>query len=168
MRKLKVACFRYKRYYDVYVSNVPFSSNVLLSILDAFPNKRIIVLIETDANYVQTLSSIGKSIGMAEVLPHSPVPRFSAACNKRELRYLLSQVNMDDFEGMFFASVNNDIISDEVICSLDHTASSMVKEGTSDISIDIHFPENEMVISLSKEQYKAMPIEEKICSIFGK
>ena len=104
---------------------------------------------------------------MAEVLPHSPVPRFSAACSKMELRYLLNRVNMDDFEGMFFASVNNDIIPDEVICSLDHTASSMVKEGTSDISIDIHFPENEMVISLSKEKYKAMPIKEKICSIFG-
>ena len=167
MRKTKVDCFRYKRHYDVCVSNVSFSTDGLLSILDVFPNKRIIILIETDAKYVQTLSSIGKSIGMAEVISHSPVPRFSVACSKMELRCLLSQVNMDDLEGMFIASVNNDIIPDEVICSLDHIASSMVKDGISDISISIHFPENEMVISLSKEQYKVMSMKDKICSIFG-
>lgn len=80
---------------------------------------------------------------------------------------MLSQVNMDDLEGMFIASVNNDIIPDEVICSLDHIASSMVKDGISDISISIHFPENEMVISLPKEQYKVMSMKVKICSIFG-
>lgn len=167
MRKPKVVCFRYKRHCDVYVSSVPFTADGLRSILDVFPNQRIIVLIETDAKYVQTLSSIGKSIGMAEVIPRSPVPRFLACCYKMELCCLLSRVNMDDLEGMFIASVNNDIIPDEVICSLDHIASSMVKDGISDISISIHFPENEMVISLSKEQYKVMSMKDKICSIFG-
>lgn len=167
MRKPKVVCFRYKRHCDVYVSSVPFTTDGLRSILDVFPNKSIIILIETDTNYVQTLSSIGKSIGMTEVIPRSPVPRFSAACSKMELRCLLNRVNMDDFEGMFIASVNNDIIPDEIICSLDHIASSMVKDGISDISISINFSENQMVISLSKEQYKVMSIKEKILSIFG-
>ena len=82
MRKPKVACFRYKRYNDVYVSNVFFSTDVLLSILDAFPDKKIIVLIESDANYVQALSLIGKSIGIAEVMPRSHVPRFSGLATK--------------------------------------------------------------------------------------
>ena len=167
MRKTKVACFCYKRHCDVYVSNVSFASDGLQSLLDVFPSKSIIIMVETDANYVQTLSSIGKSIGMAEVIPRSPVPRFLACCYKMELCCLLSQVNIDDLEGIFIASVNNDIIPDEVICSLDHTASSMVKDGISDISVSIHFPENEMVISLSKEQYKVMSIKDKIYSIFG-
>ena len=41
MRKPKVACFRYERHCDVYVSNVWFSTGVLRSILDAFQNQRI-------------------------------------------------------------------------------------------------------------------------------
>lgn len=167
MRKTKVACFGYKRYCDVYVSNVSFSTDGLLSILDVFPNKSIIILIETDAKYVQTLSSIGKSIGMAEAISHSPVPRFSAACSKMELRCLLSRVNMDNLEGMFIANVNHDIIPDEFLCSLDRTASSVVKDGISDISISIYFPENEMVISLAKEKYEVLSIKDKIRSIFG-
>lgn len=167
MRKPKVACFRYKRHNDIYVSNVSFSTDVLLSILDAFLDEKIIVLIESDANYVQTLSSIGKSIGIAEVMLRSHVSRFSAACNKTELLCLLNRVNMDDFDGMFIASINNDIIPDELICSLDHTANFMVKEGISDISISINFPENQMVISLSKGKYEVMSIKDKICSILG-
>lgn len=166
MRRPKVACFRYKRHNDVYVSYVSFSADVLLSILDTFLDQKIIVLIESDANYVETLSLIGKSIGI-EVMLCSHVSRFSVACNKTELLCLLNRVNMDDFEGMFIANINNDIIPDEVICSLEHTANSMVKDGISDVSISINFPENQMVISLSKEKYEVMSIKDKICSIFG-
>lgn len=167
MRKPKVACFRYRRHNDVYVSNVSFSTDVLLSILDAFLDQKIIVLIESDANDVQTLSSIGKSIGIAEAMLRSHVSRFSVACNKTELLCLLNRVNIDDFEGMFIASINNDIVPDELICSLGHTAKSVVKNGISDISISINFPENQMVISLSKKKYEVMAIKDKICSIFG-
>jgi len=83
------------------------------------------------------------------------------------LHCLLNRVNMDDFEGMFIASINNAIIPEEFICSLDHTANFMVKNGVSDISISINFPENQMVISFSKEKYEVMSIKDKICSIFG-
>lgn len=69
MRKPKVVCFRYKRYNDIYVSDVSFSTDAVLSMLDAFPDQKIIVLIESDENNIQTLSSIGKSIGSA------PLPR---------------------------------------------------------------------------------------------
>lgn len=167
MRKPKVACFRYKRHNDIYVSNVSFSTDVLLSMLDAFPDQKIIVLIESDENNVQTLSSIGKSIGIAEVVSHSPVPRFSVACNKMELHCLFNRVNVNDFEGVFIASINNSIIPNELICSLAHTASSMVKDGVSDISLSINFSENQMVISFAKEKYEVMSIKDKICSIFG-
>ena len=167
MRNPKVVCFHYKRHDDIYVSNSYFSDNVLLSILNEFPDQRIIVLIESDAGCIQTLSSIGKSMGIAEVMSRSHVPRFSAACNKTELRRLLNRVNMDDFEGMFVASISNDIIPDKFICSLDHAASSMVKDGISDISVSINFPENQMVISLQKEKYEVASIKDKICSIFG-
>ena len=167
MRKPIVACFRYKRHNDVYVSNVSFSTEALLSILDVFPDQKIIVLIESDANYVQTLSLIGKSIGIAEVMLRSHVPKFSVACNKKELHSLLNRVNMDDFEGMFIASINKDIIPEEFVCSLDHAANSMVKNGISDISLSINFPENQMVISLSKAKYEVMSVKDKIRSIFG-
>ena len=167
MRKPKVACFRYKRYNDVYVSNVSFSTDGLLSMLDAFPDQKIIVLIESDENNVQTLSSIGKSIGISEVMSHFPVPRFSASCNKMELHCLFNQVNVNDFEGAFIASINNSIIPNELICSIAHTASYMVKCGMSDISLSINFPENQMVISFVKEKYEVMSIKDKICSIFG-
>lgn len=59
MRKPKVACFRYKRHNDIYVSNVSFSTDAVLSMLDAFPEQKIIVLIDSDENNIQTLSSIG-------------------------------------------------------------------------------------------------------------
>lgn len=167
MRKPKVACFRYKRHNDIYVSNVSFSTDVLLSMLDAFPDQKIIVMIESDENNIQTLSSIGKSIGIAEVASHFPVPRFSASCNKMELHCLFNQVNVNDFEGAFVASINNGIIPNELICSVAHTASSMVKRGISDISLSINFPENQMVISFTKEKYEVMSIKNKICSIFG-
>lgn len=167
MRKPKVACFRYRRHNDIYVSNVSISSDVLLPILDAFPDKKIIVLIEADENYVQTISSIGKNIGIAEPMPRSHMLRFLAACEKMELHYLLNQANMDILEGMFIASINDDVVPDEVICSFDHIASSMVKNGISDISISIDFPENQMLISLTKEKYEVM-FKNKICGIFGK
>ena len=165
MRKPKIACFRYKRHNDVYVSNVSFSTDVLLSILDAFPDQKIIVLIESDADYIQTLSSIGKSIGIVEVMPGFHVSRFTVVCNKTELLCLLNRVNMDDIEGIFIASINNIIIPDEFICSLDHTASSMVKDGMSDISISANFPENQMVISFLKEKYDVDSIKDTILSI---
>ena len=167
MRKPKVACFRYKRHNDVYVSNVSFSTDVLLSMLDAFLEQKIIVLIESDENTIQTLSSIGKSVGIVEVVSHFPVPRFSASCNKRELHCLFNQVNVNDFEGAFIASINNGIIPNELICSIAPTASSMVKCGMSDISLSINFRENQMVISFAKEKYEVMSIKDKICSILG-
>lgn len=74
---------------------------------------------------------------------------------------------MNDFEGVFIASINNSIIPNELICSLAHTASSMVKDGVSDISLSINFSENQMVISFAKEKYEVMSIKDKICSIFG-
>lgn len=167
MRKPKVACFRYKRHNDIYVSNVSFSTDVLLSMIDTFPDQKMIVLIEADENNIQTLSSTGKSIGIAEVVSHFPVPRFSAACNKVELHCLFNQVNVNDFEGAFIASINNKIIPNELICSIVYTARSMVKCGMSDISLSINFPENQMVISFTKEKYEVMSIKDKICSIFG-
>ena len=167
MRKPKVACFRYKRHNDIYVSNVSFSTDSVLSMLDAFPDQKIIVLIDSDENNIQTLSSIGKRIGIAETVSHSPVPRFSAACSKKELYCLFSQVNVNDFEGAFIASVNNSVVPDELIRSIADAASSMVKRGMSDISLSINFSENQMVISFAKEKYEEMSIKDKICRIFG-
>lgn len=166
MRKPKVACFHYKRYNDVYVSNLSFSTDVLLSMLDAFPDQKIIVLIESDENNIQTLSSIGKSIGIAETVSHFPVPRFSAVCSKTELHCLFSKVNVNDFEGAFIASINNSIIPNELMCSIAHTANSMVKRGISNISLSINFPENQMVISFTKEKFEEMSVKNKIYSIF--
>lgn len=167
MRKPKIDCFRYKGHNDVYVSNVPFSTDALLSLLDAFPDKKIIALIESDADYVQTLSSKGKSIGIAAIMHCPHASRFTVACNKTELHSLLSQANIDYLEGLFIASMTEDIISDEFIYSVEHTASSMVKDGISDISISINFLENEMVISLIKGKYAVLSFKDKICSIFG-
>ena len=167
MRKPKVACFRYKRHNDIYVSNVSFSTDAVLSMLDAFPEQKIIVLIDSDENNIQTLSSIGKSTGIAEAVSHSPVPRFSAACSKMELHRLFSQVNVNNFEGALIASVNSSVIPNELIRSIADAASSMVKRGMSDISLSINFSENQMVISFAKEKYEEMSIKDKICRIFG-
>lgn len=167
MRKPKVACFRYKRHNDIYVSNVSFSTDVLRSILDAFPEQKIFILIESDATYVQTLSSIGKNIGIAETMPKPYASRFTAVCKKAELLCMLNRANMDDFEGMFIASISNDIMLHRFIYSLDHTVQSMVKDGISDISLSINFPENQMVISLLKEKYAVMSIKDKLCNVFG-
>ena len=162
MRKTKVACFSYKKHDDIYVSNISFSTNVLLSILDVFLDQKIIVLIESDEDKVQTLSKIGKSLEMTVAVALIPVPRFSAACDKMKLSCLFNQIDVNDFEGMFIAS-----IADELVCSIANTANSMVKCGTSDISISINFPENQMIISFAKGKYEVQSIKEKIYSIFA-
>ena len=167
MRKIKVTCFRYKRHNDIYVSNVSFSTDALLSMLDVFPDQKIIILIESDEDNIRTVSSIGKIIGIAAVMSSSPVPRFSAACNKMELRCLLNRVNVNDFEGMFIASAINNVIPNELISALADSAYSVVKDGISDISISINFPENQMVITFTKGKYELMSIKDKIRCTFG-
>ena len=167
MRKIKVTCFRYKRHNDIYVSNVSFSTDALLSMLDDFPDQKIIILIESDENNIRTVSLIAKSIGLAAVVSNSPVPRFSVACNKTELRCLLNRVNVEEFEGMFIASTINSVISNELISALVDCANSAVKDGISDISISINVPENQMVITFAKEKYELTSIKDKIRCIFG-
>lgn len=100
-------------------------------------------------------------------MPHSRIPRFSVTCEKMELRYLLNQVNIDNLEGMFIAGINGDIIPEEIICSLDRIANSIVKNGISDISVSIDFPENQVDISLSKEKYDVKSVKDRIRSILG-
>ncbi len=167
MRKPKIDCFRYKSYHDIYVSNVSFSTDVLLSMLDTFPDQKIIVLIESDENNIQILSSIGKSIGITEVVSHLPVPRFSAVCNKMELYCLFSQANVNDFEGAFIADINSSIIPNDLICSIAHTANSMVKCGMADISLSINFPEKQMIISFTKEKYEEILLKIKSALFSG-
>jgi len=99
-------------------------------------------------------------------MPRAQVSRYTVVCNKTELICLFTQVSLDDLEGVFIAGINKDIISEEFLYSLEHTASSMVKNGISDISISINFPENEMVISLSKEKDAVMSIKDKIRNIY--
>lgn len=166
MRKPKISCYYYKRVGDIYVSDVSFSTDILLSLLDFFPDQKIIFLIDA-SDCIQTLSAIGKSIGIAGVMPGSHTSSFAAVCHKTELHCLLSRVDIDDFEGIFMAGINNSIAAEALLPSLDHTASSMVKDGISDTAISISFSKNTMVLSLSKERYKAMPIKDKIRTCFG-
>lgn len=56
MRKPKIDCFHYKSYHDIYVSNVSFSTDVLLSMLETFPDQMIIVLIDSDENNILTIN----------------------------------------------------------------------------------------------------------------
>mgnify|MGYP004641783959 CR=1 FL=1 len=167
MRKPKVACFGYKKHVDIYVSNVSFSTDALLSLLDVFLNQKIIVLIESDEYKVQVLSKIGKNLEMAEAVSFLPVPRFSTICDKIKLRCLLDQVDTNDFEGVFIAGIDDMVITDELFCSIANIANSMVKCGMSDMSISLNFPENQMTISFAKGKYEVQSIKEKICSIFG-
>ncbi len=167
MRKPKVACFRYKKHNDVYISNVSFSTDILLALIDCFPELKLVILIEADENSISALSLIGKNMGIVEEVTDSRIPRFSLVCSKTELRCLLKQIDLDNFEGMFMASVNNNIMPKAVIYSLGHTANTIVQNGISDISISINFLESEMVISLSKGKYEAMSIKDKICSFWG-
>lgn len=162
MRKPKIGCYYYKRVGDIYVSDVSFSTDILLSLLDFFPDQKIIFLIDA-SDCIQTLSAIG----IAGVMPGSHTSSFAAVCHKTELHCLLSRVDIDDFEGIFMAGINNSIAAEALLPSLDHTASSMVKDGISDTAISISFSENTMVLSLSKERYKAMPIKDKIRTCFG-
>ena len=42
MRKPKISCYYYKRVGDIYVSDVSFSTDILLSLLDFFPDQVIV------------------------------------------------------------------------------------------------------------------------------
>ena len=94
MRKIKISCFPYRNYIDVYVNNVSFATDKLLSILDAFLDQRVIILIDTNIDYARTLLFISKSIGIAEIITRPYVPRFIMVCNKTELLCLLTQANI--------------------------------------------------------------------------
>ena len=167
MKKIKLSCFRHKRYTDIYVNRASFSTDKLLSILDIFPNQKVVVIIDSDEDYIQTLSTVCKSIEITEVILRLHLSIFIIACNKSELISLLSQADIDKFENLFIASIHNDIISDELINSLEHVASSLVKKGVSDILINFIFPEYEMEISLLNEKYELKFFKDKILSIFG-
>lgn len=167
MRKPIISSFRYKRYIDVYVRNVSLSTGELLSILNIFPDQKVMVLIESDEDYIQTILTTGKIVGIEKIALRLQASRIIAVCNKTELGFLLNRTNIDNFEGLFIASMHNDIIADDLTYSLECTASSMVKDGISDISISIDFPENQIVLSLLKEKYGKMSINDNLRNILG-
>ena len=167
MKKTKISCFRYRKYNDIYVSNVSFSSDSLLSILDSLPSDNIIFLIESDVSYLKTLSYVVKELLSKEVMFRFSSSCFTMICNKELLIRFVKLVNIENCDGMFIANVKNDVISDKFFNSIIHEATYMVKNLMSDISISINFPENQMIISLSKEKYEIMSIKDRINHIFG-
>lgn len=162
MIKTKINCFYYMRHNDVYVSNVIFSNDKLLSLLNIFFDGKVFVLIELDLNCVQTLSLICKTIGITDVKSNNKESRFIMVCSKAELLLLLKQTNMNCIEGIFVANINKEIVLSEYMQSLEYTTNSMVKKGSFDISISINFPENQMVISSRKGKYNVAYIKETI------
>lgn len=167
MRGIKISCFRYRRHIDIYVSNISFSTDALLSMLDLFPEQKIIILIEADEKDIRTISSIMKSIQIAGVVSHFPTPTFSAVCDKPALCCLLNRVNANNFEGMFIANIISSIAPDRLISSLAYSAGSAVKDGISDMSISIIFPENQLDIAFTKGKYEPKSVKDKVRCIFG-
>ena len=105
-----------------------FSTDALLSMVDVFTDQNIIILIESDENNIRTASPIGKIIGITSVVSYYFVSRFSATCNKTELRCLLNRVNVNDFEGVFIADIINGVIPNKLISALAVSANSVVKK----------------------------------------
>lgn len=167
MRKTKITCFGYKNYNDIYISNALFSMHGLISVLDIFPDKKVIVLIESGENSGSILSLISESIRTDVIIFHTQTSSIILVCNKTELFCLINKVKIADFDGLFVASMNKDIVLDQFIHSLEYMASSMVKNEISDISLSINFLENEMVVSLNKTKYKVKSIKDIISSIFA-
>ena len=166
MSKLKVKCFYYKDYTDIYVSNVYLSVDKILSILDIFQNQQVIVLIESDENYTSSLSMMGKSLGMRMIL-HSHKSRLIIACSIMDLFCLLRKVTVNAIEGMFIANINADSISDERMNSLEEKASRVVKDKISGMSLSINFPENEMIVSLVGSKNEVASMKDEIYRIWN-
>lgn len=162
MRKPKITCFCYKKFFDIYVSNVSLSTDLLLSTAEAFLCQKTVVLAEAYENRIRALSSIGKSMGIAEAVSLFPVPRFSAVCSKAELHSLFCRAEANDFDGVFIAGINKSVTPNEFIA---HTANAMEKDGISDVSISVNFPENQMVLSFLRKKYDVGSVKEKIRSM---
>lgn len=167
MRKPKVECFHYKKYNDIYVSGVAFSSKAWLSLLNIFFKQEIIVLTETDESNIKVLSSIGDSMGISAAAVYFPTPRFSAVCSTMRLQCLFNYISMNDVDGAFIADIKAGITPTEFIGSIDRLANSMVKREMSDASVYINFPENEITISFANDKYEVKAVEKRIYSIFG-
>ncbi len=88
-------------------------------------------------------------------------------CGKIYLLSLIHQVNIDELDDLFVASVHDDAVSDEFMHSLEHSASSIVRTGISEIAVSVVFSENEMIISFSKAKYATKLMKDKIKNIFG-
>lgn len=158
MKMPKISYFRYKQYNDVYVTNFSVSADMLMSMLNSFSGQRIFALIESDADSIKKLSAISKCIGITEVVRYSHTERYAFTCNKTDLHYLISNMNLADLDGMFIANIHSDIVPDRFTVSLDHITNTMVKKGLADVVFFVHFPENQMIISARKNVYSVKQI----------
>lgn len=165
MRKPKITCFQYKNYYDIRVYHASFSADALMSLVDLLPEEKVIVLIASDMDIGTIVSSLGKSIQIYRGTTYDDTMMF--VCNKRDLLSLLHQVDIAELDDLFVASVKNDVISDELMHSLEHSASAIVRIGISEMSVAVVFSENEMIISSSKTKYAVKSMKDEIRNIFG-
>ena len=69
---------------------------------------------------------------------------------------------MNDLEGAFIAHIDDMAETRELLDSVVHIASTMVKQGLSDLSFSINFPENQMVLSFAKGNYEVTSMKDKI------
>lgn len=165
MRKVKVHCFKYKRHIDIYVNRVDFSTDKWLSIFNIFQQKDIIVLVEADEETVLKLIAKERKrkknfcIWLGKLI---------ATGNAGTLVDSFSSIDASTLDGMFIVHNKRRGKVDEWIKKIELEIGSMVKKGEADISCSINFPENEVFISLAKEEYDFISVKNQIYEIFNK
>ena len=81
---------------------------------------------------------------------------------------LFSSIDRSALDGMFIVHDEKRRLSDEQIKKIELEIGSMVKKEEADISCFINFPENEVIISLSKEEHDFRSVKNQIYEIFKK
>lgn len=163
MRKIKISCFCFKKYADLYVNKINFSTDRWLHLFDIFQQINVIVLVEADEETTSELASAGRKQKKNFRIYRED---FVVACNTKELGDLFSEIDTSSFDGMFIVSNERAELSDKVIENIKSGIGFAVKNGEADISCTINFPENEMAVSLSKERYNLTSVKKQIADIW--
>ena len=162
MKKLKLNCWRYRHYTDIYIYHTSPDLSKLLSILHCFFDQQLILILELHDEI--NFTAMGSITQDAKIF-HISRNRCIVFCNQDKFMTMLHLIGIHVIEELFIANLNHNEPSENLINFLKYSAAFIVKKGISDIALSIRFPEKEMIISFSKERYSDIFVKNAITGL---
>lgn len=169
MAKIKVNCYSYKKYYNLFFSPVETVSDRFIKIFEIFQDMEAIILFDVWKDYSSIISLIEKDIYSSVIMSDISKMICIADCDKGELINLLKKINMNNLEGIVVVGkTDNSVALDELSRKMLQNPLSIMRQKNTDIMLESNFDENEMIISVIKTKYTKKAIKSFVLDIFGK